>query len=546
MAQSTRTSFPVLKKTSKNKLFLSLALLAFCWLILLTQGLTIGDHDDVDHVLFASDVSWKTLATNIFRPWSESPYWHGQGSFPDHVIHERVFASFLLKLVLMITKAKPFLTFFLYKMLPFWATFLLLLVLVEKFVSSNILKISLAVFYLTIPIHYHHVLWISDPVTWVHFLILAQLVIYLKLSEQFSQSQPRHLYKLILLISILSWFGMKTKSPALIAPLIMSLCMLFHFKIWKKHPKPYFLFLSLLAIAMFQVIPIGHLKSDNGLLSHFEAHKIFSLLVMNQGSIYGAETKTAWFDLKPIFPASLFRCIGFFSLWATALSIFLFLKKRRAELQPETKLLLTISILWISIEILLSGVFLAESRYLSGTMIPITLLMSFFLGHGSKKKVWVYFCSACLFISILINVKHVLWLREETGDRYSQTYSMAETIYKDYFHVGAPQFHEVGSFYSLMYIPEGTPTPRLDHLIARSDIGLDAWRQSNLESEDDFAAKAKLGFLYEASFEVNKWKKTKAVAVGVIPAETGSLISGVRNLRMKSSPASLFVYKWIA
>src|SRR3989338_8069511 len=204
------------------------------WIVFLIQGLPLGDLDDWDHILFAQDASWKTLLENIFRPWSASPFWYGQGSFFDHAIHERVIPTFLLKSISSLFGLHSFALFFLYKALFFAGTCTLLFLLLRRMTRSNTFAFCGVLFFALIPVHYFHVLWISDPVTIVHFFVLAGLWAYLKiLANVESKGSFQHFIFKCLALLIIGWIGMKSKSPALILPLIVGMHVIWQMQSWK-------------------------------------------------------------------------------------------------------------------------------------------------------------------------------------------------------------------------------------------------------------------------------------------------------------------------
>ncbi len=527
---------------------LPLFLLAiFCWLVFLDQGLFIGDHDDWDHVLNARETAWQPVIGNLLKPWSSSPYWHGQGSFADHVLHERVFTTFYLKtIVSAVSPDHSFLIFFLYKSLPFLLSILFMALLLQDLVRNAWVRYALLLFYTLIPVHYLHVLWLSDPATLVNFFILFSLFIFLKIERAFAAGKKPAAGLLLFFFSIL-WLAIKTKSSALIAPLFYSAYALLSCRAWMRAGKTYFLFLAGCGLVAFQIVPVEHLGlSAPG--HPFSLENIQKLLFFNPDSIFGVEPAPAWRDLHLVFPASVLRAFGFFSFWLAVLylAVWLFLKKQEGFLKHP---LARLSLIWLAIEIPLMGIFIVESRYFSGTFIPLIFLLGRLMDQvvlnvhaPAVRKTLLAAAIAGLGISTLINVKHILWLKSEIDSRYHTFFHMAQAVFLDK-HPEKKSAADTGHFYTVMYQPD----PKADHIeksMASTVYGLSVWKQTQSLDAAQWKDLAARGFCYDVTHNPNAW-----------PAETARMIAEIKatpehswysRLLARFKPVSrpsLYIYK---
>lgn len=206
------------KLTNHRKISLCLVFLfVFSWVLFLTQGFPMGDYDDWAYVLGAYDTPWPALLKNFLFPWSRTGYWDGQSDRIGAVLHRRIFQSVANKAVSSIFGLQFFPFYIFQKGLFFAGTSVLLFFLLLRLTHSRGLALGGILFYLTVPAHYPHVLWIADPVTMVHFFVLACLTTFLSLWNNFDvPPRWKGVRKRLILLFVLGWVGIKTKEPGLI------------------------------------------------------------------------------------------------------------------------------------------------------------------------------------------------------------------------------------------------------------------------------------------------------------------------------------------
>ncbi len=350
-------------------------LAAGLWLIFLTQGLPVGDPDDWDHVLAASDLSWSTLIKNFSIPWSQSTLWSGQVDRMNEVLHRRLFRSFILKGSVDLFGYHAFPFYFFSKVLFFSGTVTILFLLIHSITSSYFASFAGTVFYFFVPAHYTHVLWLSDPDTIVHFLMVLGIFIYLKILKRLDQNDHPSGIFIVALIAI-GWTAMKTKESALILPLALGFYTLIHLFQSRKRLKEHFILISIFAFLAFFIVPISVLKNQSsGSPLHFNFDVLNRLIFRNYRCGYEDEQVSAFFSTLSVWPVSIARTFGFYLLWALVASVILYLIRRTHKKYIFFgDHLPGICFLWVLIWLFFAGTFQPDPRYFSGVMIPLTIL----------------------------------------------------------------------------------------------------------------------------------------------------------------------------
>lgn len=533
------------------------------WTTFLIQGLPIGDLDDWDHILFAQDVDWKVLVANIIRPWSESPFWYGQGSFEDHVIHERVVPTLILKCVSSVFHLKSFPFYFLYKVLFFAGTTSLLFILLRRVAASGVIAFCGTLFYLFVPVHYLHTLWISDPVTLVHFFVLLGITIYLDIYNNLvvRGSFTRFLV-LTLALFLTGWVGIKSKSVGLILPLVIVSHTLTTPQLWKVQKTKTVTLLAVLALIAIQVVPIAHITAhDNtSFLASFRLKNIIRMLLLQSDTTYGNEAIPAFFSLEHIFPASVSRALGFLTLWTIILfSLLYHLRKRGKKLLEQDffiqNAVIQVALIWILIEISLMGFFLPESRFFSGTFIPITILLTrlvycVFRAFKWPVQLFVMFFPVCSFFwhGVIENVQHVVWLRIQKGTDYSRFLNVAKAVYHDLYPEAPLDLREIASFYSLKYVPQNwVHKMRMDDVMFYSDFALEDWRKTSTHHVSEIAEYAQGGAQYTATFSNDPYLNMAEFAFlqTISGINADSIFERVTFQLKRKRPRPMHVFKWV-
>ena len=122
-------------------------LICFSWILLLTQGLPIGDPDDWDHVLVAQDISWNELATKFVTSWSSSHLWTGQVDRINEMTNRRLFLTIVLKSISSVFGLKSFPFYIFSETLFFSGTTALLFLLLIVLTNSILFSLAGTIFF---------------------------------------------------------------------------------------------------------------------------------------------------------------------------------------------------------------------------------------------------------------------------------------------------------------------------------------------------------------------------------------------------------------
>jgi hypothetical protein len=546
-----------MKPFAANKLRLLLGVffvLTCLWIVLLTQGLPIGDFDDWDHILVAQDIPYKTLLKNFFTPWSVSEHWTGQFDRINETTTRRIVLSLVLKTIAAVFGLQ-FLPFFLFsKALFFAVTVTLVFYFLHEVTQSRLLSVLGAAFFILVPAHYPHLVWVTDPITMVHPLMLAGLLAFYKL-----QQNPQKPVLWSLLIFAAGWTAIKTKEPALTFPLVIGLYTLFHLRLNRASflkSLPWFAFAGLL---VFQLVPIFHLKSGDTLLTNFNWETLRRMVFRNYECGYEDEPVSAFFSFDHVWPGSIARTFTCPTLWMLVLFFVLYAAVRmRGKIAPEQRFLahplVRIAAIWACVEFYFMGKFQPDPRYFSGTMIPLTL-MSFRLIQSlarsfPKWKMWVLVpVLASYGWAIAENFDHVRWLRLHIGQRNKRLFETASLIYKQIAPAELISRRNIGLFYTAQYFPD-PKHPHLKQVLfwMPPELGYADWSKSQVKTVEEFQKYAAAGAVFYADYEDLKMPDDPRLKlIGTVTGvNESSLFEKIARAFKKKGPGRLLVYQWKA
>ncbi len=527
----------------------------FLWFLFLAQGLPIGDLDDWTLTLIAKKTPWKELFSNLLLPWSKSAYWFDQVNLYDQIAHKRIVNGIILKLVQTIFGVHFFPFYIFAKGLFFSGTVTLVFILIKRLTQSFSFALAGAFFFALIPAHYAHVLWIADPITISQFFIVFGIWLFYELLLHFDKNKIDIKFLLLLIgMFMAGWLGIKTKEPGLIFPLIVAAYLLTNFQSFKSKKLKLILTLSLISLIIFQIVPIEHLNAPvQDFTYHFS--NISRMLLRNYRVGYEDEPTTAFFSTNLIWPVSIARTFGTYSLWALVLFVFLYLVQVRSRSTATLFLshpLARICVLWVLIEIILTGFFQPEPRYFSGTMVPISLLVIRLIWcvTSTQKRYWKSFLLAvALFCwgwtTFYMNLQHVIWLRTQIGLRCNRLFKTAQFLYEDVNRHQASSIDNVSRFYCPSYALDSIKRPRMEDVVYFADLYYESWNKTKDGSLADYDRFAKMGAVYYITYDANKFSGSPHVALA-------SVLTGINNesffenivYRLKrKTPGSLYIFK---
>lgn len=545
-------------RPAKNKktvlLLLALYLLVFTWITVLTQGLPIGDFDDWDNMLLAQDLSWEQLGTNFVLPWTKSIHWDGQSGRYNAAANRRTFRTIVIKWVESFSGLNSWPQYIASKAVFFSASCVLLFMTLCGGVSRLPVSAALLFFYIFIPAHYPHLFWISDPVTMVHAFVLGGFACFLGLERRLRENREgAGSFGLLAGLFIFGWFGIKTKEPALILPLCVLIYVLLNLHEWKRNKPLFAALLFILGVLFFQIVPVEHLgtSTQEGTF-RFEWDTVRRLLFRNYQCGYEDEKSFSLFSLEMTWPVSIARTFNFFFLWFILASAALYLLRRRADSSAAflSNTMVRLSLIWLAFEFLFMGRFQPDPRYFSGTMIPLTVLTArliectlvrlskgrrFYLGVGA----------ALLCVTVLVNIKHILYLRELVGQRAGRFYKTAETIYKDAYPESNPSKRDIALFYSSTYVPD-PEHPRIGNHTYFIPMGYDSWSQTGTPDPETFRTSGAEGRRYMVLYEGQKLAPHPNIKLvkEISGINEESLIEKFLYRLKNKRPEALYIYKW--
>lgn len=544
---------------SKKTLYFGILVFIFvaAWMVLLTQGLPFFDGDDWDHVLISADTPWKTVVTNFITPWPTSKYWVSQGSIADQVRNKRVFLGLTLKFITHFFGYNIFLYYFFSKVLFFSGTVtLVFLILTLSLNGSYRYAIVGTVFYLLVPANYLHVLWISASETAAHFFILLSVYLFLHLAKSFGRKfQSRDWWTLFSLF-VTGWFAMKTKESAVILPLTLFAFTLFHTKRNSSYKEQWLVVLFVLLYILFLVVPVSNL----GQRMPGEAYNwkiLIRLFLRNYDCGYDDEPRSAFFSLDHIWPVSIARTIGFPLLWSIVFLVLIYVFNKLVRKCKYKNLILffendviQISVFWTLIELFLFGFFQPDPRYFSGTMIPITILISrlvYCVAHQFQKSwvktILVMFVVGTVLWALIENFQHTIWRRRQMGQTGNAYTNVAQVIYEDQFPSQSYTLRDLGLYYCPTYAPDRS-RPRMIHVTYYVGLGYTLWSKGNgsMRTYDEFAKEGKIYYATDLPDKIMRNENVKLLAVLPRVNESSWFERFLYQLK-KKSPAPFYVFK---
>lgn len=533
-------------------------IVCFAWILFLTQGLPIGDPDDWDHVLVAQDISWEKLLTKFSVPWSASHLWTGQIDRINEMTNRRLFLTIVLKSISSISGLHSFPFYVFSKALFFSGTAALLFLFLTMITTSVLFALAGTLFFVFIPAHYPHVLWITDPITMVHCLMLIGLWNYLKVVKNMDRNGPKAEFFMSLIFMFLAGYtAIKAKEPGLTFPMIAGAYAFFSVPRWKSQKtKLFFIFFAISAIAL-QIIPFGALgQPKEAFFPKFHGSHIYRMLFQNYNSGYDDEPVSAFFSLEHLWPVSIARTFGFFLLWTLMIFAFLYgigrINLKQEKFAPYfAHPLIVICFFWLIFEIIFMGLFQTDPRYFSGTMIPLSILTTRLIYCVSKMyfKFWKWGLWTLPLFSLVwstfdMNFNHVIYLRRLIGQRTNRFLNLSQTIYADRFPHLPQNLRSLALFYCAAYVPKDG-SPRLREVSYFIDMNYDAWNKLETGTKEEFNEFAKQGFRYYAGFEKDKF--------GTDPRlRTLAIIDGINKTslleralyRMRKPPLPMYLIKY--
>ncbi len=472
----------------------------------------MGEPDDWNLIFKSRDTPWTELFKNLSLPWSTSKYWFSQVDGIDQIAHKRIVHGLVLKSIEAVFGCH-FLPFYLLAKAIFFAGVVTLFFLFAYAVAPSLpFAIAGSLFFLLVPAHYSHVLWVADPITIAQFFIILGIWIFFHISRNLDgNGSLREFMALLCSFLVIGTLGIKTKEPALIVPMTASVYTLLRAVEWKTQKRKLVLLGLTMAFLGFQIIPVEHLgATGQGFGFHWE--NLIRLVFKNHHCGYVDESATAFFSAQRIWPVSIARTFGFFSLWLIIFFIALYWIKRirMGKLNSVHFFghpLIALSGIWVGIEVSLMGIFQPEPRFMSGTFIPLTVL--------AIRLVWCVYRMATkrwkplvLLAAILAggwtafynNLHSVLWLRSIIGQRNNQFVSVAKILYQDQLPTKSCAMRDISLFYCPRALYGSTVQTRMEDVAYYTQLPRESWNKTQSPSLEDFSRYAQKGFVYWTTF----------------------------------------------
>ena len=539
-----------------KKITVLIFILTVAWISFLTQGLPIGDPDDWDHMLAAQDVPWDILVKNTTLPISTSVSWVGQSDRFNEVTSRRVFLTVVLKSIAAFFDLRAFPYYFFSKALFFGGILVMLFALLFQSTKSYLWALLGSLFYFLIPVHYPHLLWVTDPAVMVHFFVLGGFFAYWKIVQNIQEKgSSRSFYGALLILLVSGWLGLKTKEPAFILPLTLSLYTTFNLWKWQKLCKRSLWLIPTLGLHLLLIIPIQHLGAPSQHKFKFSFETFSRMLFRNYQCGYQDEAQTAFLSWAPVFPVSVARNIGFFLLWTLIAFLGLYLFVRFTKTHEKAPLFLQnkltqIMALWALLELPFMGAFQPDPRYFSGFFIPLTFLMIYFIHcvtrqwKGRWQKLLRLVALMVMLLTVANNFYHVIWLRSKIGARVNRFSTLARAIYEDALGKKNPTDRELGLFYSAQWVPDPN-IPRLGNYTYYVDLGYQEWNRNPGGDLTLYEQAAKQGYIYYATFQIDSLRARKDVSLlkSISGINKQSLVERL-IYRFTNPPDPFEVYKW--
>ncbi|HTL48797.1 MAG TPA: hypothetical protein VL688_12125 [Verrucomicrobiae bacterium] len=536
-----------------NAFAFAVALAVAAWLALLLQGLPVADMDDWDRLLMAHDIAWGPLLKSFFRPWSTSIHWTGQVDRYNELYSKRVFLTVVQKAIEQFWGMQSFPHYFL-KSLFFAGTSTLFFVFLRRVTRSLPFALGGTFFFVLVPAHYPHLMWLMDAITLVHCLIMAALVFAFPILKSFDRRDPawKPFLARLAAFAALGFAAMKTKEPALSLPLALGLYTVLRLFDWKDQKGKLALWLAVLAFLIFLDVPVLHLFDAGQQHFHFRPERVLRFLWRNYGCGYQDETSPALFSLQYVWPVSVARTFGFAFLWLLIFSGAAAFLRRGKIAAEKPGLPVLFFACWALGEIPFMIFFEPDPRYFSGMMIPLTVLAVLLfqkawqgMAPGAPRKIFAAVLCAALAWTLVLDLKSILWLRLQIGQRVHRLYHTADTIYRDRYPDIPFRLRDLALYYCSDYVLNH---PRLEQDTFFVGMGYEDWNRlgPNAGTIEDFERFAKQGYVYYANdipdpFRGDPRVKELAALSGV---NEGSALERL-IYAVKKKPAPFFIYKWV-
>lgn len=531
---------------------------ALFWSVILFQGMPASDIDDWDKIIMSRDVSWKDFSTSFFTPWSKSHNWVGQTDRNDEVRYKRIVLPMLLKLSQQCFGLNFFAMYFLTKGIFFAGCVTMVFLLLAQVVPL-LYAISGTLVFLFVPAHYSHVLWIADTATLCYFfLFLGIWMLYAIQKNILEQGSNRQFCWLLFALLVIGWIGIRAKEPMLVLPLVVFLYSLAHFRRWKQSPVKFLALNAAMAVVAFQIIPVTHLGGGSLPSINFSLTTIGRLLFRNYACGYDNETVSAFFSWDHVFPVSVARTLGFFTLWSGALAwgtLFFrkYMLKDRGGVPFWGHPLIQTCGFWLLAEIPFLGMFQPDPRYFSGTMAPVIILcvrlfycairgMSRFFRWGL-----IAFTLLGVGFNIYENAQNSLSVRIMIGRKLNYFWEASRIILEDMTGGKITDPLKLGKFYCSLSAYRDQPGAIKNQLFYAAGINYEGWNKVPLGrgSLEEFLVQSNKGHPYyitNNAFDLSGNLEIKQIG-SIDGINHGSLLEQCLFKKKKKQPPILRILK---
>lgn len=529
----------------------------FAWVAFLIHGLPIGDLDEWVLIFISKKTSWKELIGNLLSPWSNSAYWFNQVDLYDQIAHKRLMNGIVLKSAQSLFGFHFFSFYFFAKAFFFPGMVTLVFLLLKELTRSSRFALAGTVFFLLIPAHYAHVLWLSDPITVALFFVVLGVFFFSKLADNLEKGgATSHFLAMLAGVFASGWLGIKTKEPALILPLVVSSYLLIQLLRSRTQGFKTFVSLGAMLLILIQIVPIKYLNTPVQGFT-FRWSNIGRMLFRNYQVGYEDELVTAFFSWSHIWPVSIARTLGLLPLWVLIVFTLIYLIQRSRIKDSSLKFLghplARMSVLWVAIEIVLMGLFQPEPRYFSGTMVPITLLSTrliwclALLLERQWKRAFLTVALACWgWSTFCLNLEHIIWLRRQIGLRANLLFETARFLYSDLYTDKTPSLDRVARFYAPAYALDFVVRPKMEDVVYFAEHYYETWNKTKDGSLQAFPRYAKRGAKYYITYDKERFSDFPQVKLAaVIPGiNKKSIFDRLAFTLKRKKPGPLYIFEY--
>ena len=519
----------------------------------------MGDLDDWNHITRSHDRKWSTdLIPNLIRPWPKSKFWTGQIDRS----YNRLGHDISLKLVASSKLGDNDFAYYLILKAPFFAgTVAIFFVLCYWLTCSFPYSLLGTLFFLLIPAQYAHILWLSDATTLANFCTILGFLFAFLVFENIRQKRGMASFVLVLLAAYFTaWFGIRTKESSLIVPVVMGGYGILKLRNWRDEKLKISLLLLSAAHLVFLIVPIEHLGSNPtvGTVA-FKWENILRMVLKNDATGYEDEPASAFFSSDMVWPSSIARTFGFFSLWTIIIHVgmYLFNKKRHLGNMTSTFFgnpLVAMLAIWVFLEIPLMGRFQADPRYFCGTMVPLSLLATriIYCAHQTSeiniKKILIAISLFSFIWTVpYVNLQHTIWLRLQIGKKFNYFIETARIVHADLFPNDKAPLREIGRFYCSVCEPSKKNPSKIENYLYYWELPFEGWVKDRSGSVEKFKQFAERGYIYYVTYQLTATLKEhpniKYVAM-IDGINSSSVFEKVAYALKKKVPPTLHILKW--